>query len=173
MSTDSVRLSRLLRHQPERLGLTLAARGWAEVASVLRALGIDRATLERIVATSDRQRFELSADGRSIRARYGHSVAVELGLETAIPPELLYHGTVERFLPSILARGLSPGSRRHVHLSETTEIARAVGARRGRPVLLSVRARALQAQGQVFHRTPAGIWLTGPVPPEFVERLNG
>ena len=30
---------------------------------------------------------------------------------------MLYHGTVERSLPSILAEGLNKGKRHHVHLS--------------------------------------------------------
>nr|WP_320205693.1 RNA 2'-phosphotransferase [Burkholderia arboris] len=33
------------------------------------------------------------------------------------PPERLYHGTATRFLDSIRAQGLKPGTRHHVHLS--------------------------------------------------------
>ena len=34
---------------------------------------------------------------------------------------MLYHGKVERFLPSILAEGLDKGKRHHVHLSKDVE----------------------------------------------------
>ena len=57
--------------------------------------------------------------GELIRANQGHSVEVDLQLEEREPPETLYHGTVERFLPSILEEGLIRGKRHHVHLSRT------------------------------------------------------
>ena len=54
--------------------------------------------------TSRRYAFDVS--GELIRANQGHSVEVDLQLEEREPPEFLYHGTVERFLPSILEEGL-------------------------------------------------------------------
>ena len=60
------------------------------------------------------------------RANQGHSVEVDLQLEAREPPESLYHGTVERFLPSIWEEGLVRGERHHVHLSKDTETARIV-----------------------------------------------
>jgi len=41
-----------------------------------------------------------------IRANQGHSVEVNLRLEEWEPPEVFYHGTDERFLPSRLEAGL-------------------------------------------------------------------
>ena len=79
--------------------------------------------------------------GELIRANQGHSVEVDLQLEEREPPEMLYHGTVERFLPSILEAGLVRGKRHHVHLSKDVETARKVGARRGKPVILTGRCR--------------------------------
>ena len=106
-------LSLWLRHQPEAAGLTLDAQGWTDVDDVLAAMtragvACDWLTLLRIVEESDKQRFELSGDAARIRARQGHSVAVELGWPQAAPPPLLYHGTVERFLRAILSEGLRP-----------------------------------------------------------------
>ncbi|HAT86372.1 MAG TPA: hypothetical protein DCS30_10775 [Rhizobiales bacterium] len=34
------------------------------------------------------------------------------------PPDILYHGTASRFLPSIFKKGLKSGSRQFVHLSK-------------------------------------------------------
>lgn len=126
-----------LRHAPEAAGLRLDSAGWAETEAVLAAL--DRAglpgtllDLERVVAESDKGRFEFSPSGERIRARQGHSITVDAGWQVARPPELLYRGTVQRFLPSILASGLVPKARHHVHLSPDIDTARAVGARRGR-----------------------------------------
>ena len=54
--------------------------------------------------------------GEMIRANQGHSIDVDLQLEEREPPEVLYHGTVERFLSSILEAGLVRGKRYHVYL---------------------------------------------------------
>src|SRR4030095_17024815 len=95
----------------------------------------------RIVKTNDNKRFALNADCSMIRAVQGHSTPVTLGHPAAAPPGLLYHGTVERFLPDILRDGLKPGARHDVHLSPDEATARRVGARRGRPVILVIQAR--------------------------------
>ena len=78
--------------------------------------------------------------GEMIRANQGHSIDVDLQLEEREPPEVLYHGTVERFLSSILEEGLVRGKRHDVHLSKDVETARKVGPRRGKPIILQVDA---------------------------------
>ncbi len=168
-------LSFWLRHAPEKGGLTLDTAGWAPVGSVLAALrreGLDddRETLDRVIAESDKQRFELSPDGSMIRARQGHSVAVDLDWPVAEPPEHLFHGTVERFLLQILAEGLKPMARHHVHLSPDIETASRVGARRGDPMILRIAAGAMARAGHVFRLSSNGVWLADGVPPEFIER---
>src|ERR1044071_9922182 len=124
-------LSLVLRHQPEKVGVTLDPEGWVSVSTLLEALGAHglRLTLEglrEVVSSNDKQRFSFGADGLSIRASQGHSVEVELGYEPQPPPPTLYHGTAERFLPSIRQQGLSKGRRHHVHLSEQATTAHAV-----------------------------------------------
>src|SRR5262245_6872263 len=115
-------LSLWLRHRPQAAGLTLDAAGWTDVDAVLAAFAADGIDCDwdkvlPVVATNDRHRFELSADAARLRARQGHSVAVTLDWPRADPPEHLYHGTVERFLATILQEGLRPMRRHHVHLS--------------------------------------------------------
>ena len=82
------------------------------------------------VETNDKERFALDKTGDLIRANQGHSVEVDLQLDEREPPEFLYHGMVERFLPSILKGGLVRGKRQHIHLSKDLETARKVGSRR-------------------------------------------
>ena len=93
---------------------------------------------QRVVDTNDKKRFELSEDGTKIRARQGHSVKIELGLEPLAPPDLLFHGTATKTLPVILNEGLKPMNRHHVHLSEDTATAVKVGRRHGKPAVLKV-----------------------------------
>jgi putative RNA 2'-phosphotransferase len=167
-------LSLVLRHQPEVIGVALDAAGWVPVDELLaacRAHGtpIDRALLLELVATSPKQRFALSEDGARIRASQGHSVEVELGYQPAEPPETLFHGTVAASLDAIREGGLRRMERHHVHLSPDADTARAVGARRGAPVVLRVAAGAMHRAGHLFYRSANGVWLTEHVPPDFIE----
>jgi putative RNA 2'-phosphotransferase len=99
-------LATYLRHAPQELGLTLQPGGWVPVDDLLAAaekygFPISYDELVECVGTNDKQRFAFDVTGELIRANQGHSVAVDLQLEERQPPEMLYHGTVERFLPSI------------------------------------------------------------------------
>ena len=175
----AVHLSKLLalalRHDPSVLGLTLDARGWADVDAVLAGLAkqgeaLTRDELEDLVAGSDKQRYALSPDGARIRANQGHSIDVDLELPQKAPPAVLFHGTVARFVPSIRAKGLLRGARTHVHLSVDEKTANVVASRRaGEQVLLRVRAADMHRAGHAFYRSENGVWLTGHVPPEFLE----
>jgi putative RNA 2'-phosphotransferase len=120
--------------------------------------------LREIVETNNKQRFAFSEDGLRIRANQGHSVEVELGHAPATPPEVLWHGTAEKYVASIRAQGLVKGARHHVHLSPTPETASAVGQRHGRLVLLEVAAGRMHREGFEFFLTPNGVWLTDHVP---------
>jgi putative RNA 2'-phosphotransferase len=172
--TDKSRfLSLVLRHDPAKIGITLDDQGWVAVSSLLAALPfpLDHEGLEKLVRGNDKQRFALSPDGQMIRANQGHSITVDLALVPTSPPEVLYHGTVEKFLASIFAQGLIKGERHHVHLSATEETARKVGIRRGAPVILSVAAGKMAKAGHPFFRSDNGVWLTDSVPPSFLTRL--
>lgn len=164
-------LSYVLRHHPETIGIALDRAGWVDVETLLTAMAahgraMDLATLQRIVTDNDKQRFELR-DGR-IRAVQGHSVPVDLQLAAVRPPPVLYHGTVQRFLARIQAEGLRPKGRTHVHLSPDAATARAVGARRGSPVILTIDAAGMHRHGQKFYVAANGVWLTAHVPPEWI-----
>lgn len=166
-------LSLVLRHQPESIGITLDSAGWISVEELLAAMtkhgrALSRNNLEEIVRTSDKQRFALSPDGHLIRANQGHSIEVELDHTPAVPPELLYHGTAAQSVPAIRERGLCKMQRHHVHLSAETEMTLKVGARRGRPVLLTIRAGDMHRAGHEFFLTPNQVWLTDRVPPEYI-----
>lgn len=162
----SKRMSKALRHQPGRVGLTLDPAGWVPVADLLNALGVTEAELREVVAQNDKKRFTIEGD--RIRANQGHSVEVALGLPVAVPPDQLFHGTVAQFLDDIMRDGLRPMSRHDVHLSPDVETARRVGARRGRPLILTVDARAMHADGHEFQLSANGVWLTQHVPARYL-----
>lgn len=163
----------MLRHKPETIGLTLDPAGWTSVEELLQAckqhgFPLSREELAAVVATNDKQRFAFSQDDRRIRANQGHSVEVELGYRPAEPPEFLYHGTVERFLPSIRAKGLLKGQRHHVHLSPDMATAAKVGARRGKPVILWIKSGQMYRDGYKLYQSANGVWLTEYVPATYL-----
>jgi putative RNA 2'-phosphotransferase len=168
--TLSKYLAKYLRHAPHELGLTLQPGGWVPVEELLAAAGrhgfrFSDDELIECVETNDKQRFSFDETGDLIRANQGHSAPVDLQLEEKEPPEVLYHGTVQRFLASIRADGLTKGRRHHVHLSKDTDTARKVGARRGKPVVLVVDAGRMCRDGFRFFLSTNGVWLTDAVPP--------
>ena len=168
-------LSLVLRHEPGAAGVTLDPAGWVAVDELLRGCAahghaISRELLDEIVRTSDKQRFAFSDDRRRIRANQGHSVEVELQHAAAEPPELLYHGTAERNLASIMQHGLQKRERHHVHLSPTPQIAHQVGQRHGKPVVLRIDARQMHADGFTFYLTPNNVWLVDQVPAKYLSR---
>ncbi|MBG8553570.1 RNA 2'-phosphotransferase [Hymenobacter guriensis] len=167
-------LSYALRHRPDELGITLDAQGWVPVTDLLATLqtrdaSISLAQLKEVVVSNDKKRFAFSEDGQQLRASQGHSVEVDLGLEPIVPPATLYHGTATRFVASILAEGLRPGSRQHVHLSPDRTTAETVGRRHGKPAILLVAAGAMHEAGMTFYQSANGVWLVAAVPPQYLQ----
>ena len=169
-------LSLVLRHKPDAIGVQLDAGGWALIDDLVeksRKAGIvlNSHLLHRVVATSEKQRFSISPDGASIRANQGHSIRIELGLQEANPPTLLYHGTAQRNLNSILLEGLSPGKRNHVHLCSDAATALSQGKRHGVPVVVVVHSGRMHGDGFKFYQALNGVWLTSFVPASYVSRV--
>ncbi len=168
-------LSLMLRHKPERFYLDLDLQGYASVEEVLEGLRqkVDDVTEEEVLEIVDgpeKRRFELK-DGR-IRARYGHSFPIDLGVETAEPPEFLYFATVPDQVRAIATGGIRPGDRQYVHLSMTSEIAAEVARNRtDTPVVFCIKAReAAQAGIEFYDRQP--VMLTRGIPAEFIEPVQ-
>jgi putative RNA 2'-phosphotransferase len=166
-------LALILRHKPETVGIDLDPEGWADVGALLAGMerkghALTPEGLARIVETNNKRRYAFNDDRSKIRAVQGHSRAVDVGLAPAPPPERLFHGTVERFVPSIREKGLIRGTRLHVHLSADRDTAARVGQRRGRPVILTIDSRAMADESHVFYLSENGVWLTAHVPVMFI-----
>ena len=167
-------ISLILRHHPEAAGIELDEHGWANVdeliAGINRTRKIDFPTLEAIVAEDNKGRYSFSDDKKLIRANQGHSVNVDVELEELEPPEILYHGTGEKFTAKIDAEGLKHGTRLYVHLSSDIDTAKKVGQRHGRPVIYLVKTGEMFREGYKFFRSVNGVWLTDSVPVKFLEK---
>lgn len=168
-------ISLILRHKPEVIGITLDEHGWASVedliAGVNRTRSLDMAGLEEIVRTDEKQRYAFNDDKTKIRVNQGHSVPVDVELEAVTPPEILYHGTGEKYVESIEAQGLIPKTRLYVHLSGDYETALKVGSRHGRPRIYQVHSGRMAAEGYTFYRSVNGVWLTKAVPLKYLTQM--
>lgn len=167
-------LSLILRHQPEVVGLTLEENGWVSVKNLIKACAdygkpftLDE--LKEVVETNDKKRFAFNEAETKIRANQGHSLEVEIEFEKKLPPEILYHGTAEKNVGVIFAKGLKKMSRHHVHLSTDTETAKKVGMRYGKPVIFQIDTAAMNAEGFEFFVSANGVWLVESVPPKFLK----
>lgn len=167
-------LSLILRHRPEVIGITLDENGWADVEELLEKIQqsgkeISFEQLREIVATNDKKRFTFDDTLQKIRANQGHSIAVKLDIPAIQPPDILYHGTAEKHLSSILEKGLLKGKRQYVHLSSDRETAFKVGQRHGKPRVLMIDAAKMATEGHVFYRSKNGVWLTEYIPPLYIK----
>ena len=167
-------MSLILRHKPETIGITLDEHGWADVDELIegisRTQNFNMDILEEIVRTDEKQRYSFNDDKTKIRANQGHSIEVDVELEEKEPPEILWHGTGEKFATSIDNIGLIPKSRLYVHLSKDEETATTVGRRHGKPVLYMVNTREMYKDGFKFFLSKNGVWLTKEVPVRYLEK---
>jgi putative RNA 2'-phosphotransferase len=178
MKPNRLRLSKfmslILRHQPEVVGCMLDRGGWLSIADLVSGatcagVAITAEDVMEIAKQDPKRRYALSEDALRIKATYGHSIEIELGLEASRPPERLFHGTATRSLESIKKAGITRKRRRYVHLSADKMTATKVGSRHGRPVILTVRARLMFDAGFLFYRSESGIWLTEQVPSDYID----
>lgn len=162
----------ILRHKPETIGISLDEHGWANVKDLICGVNktnkLDMKMLEEIVGTDDKQRYSFNEDKTKIRANQGHSVDVDVELEEVEPPEILWHGTGEKYVENIRGTGLIPKSRLYVHLSDKYTTAVQVGKRHGNPAVFMVNAGDMYVNGYKFYRSKNGVWLTKFVPVEYL-----
>lgn len=167
-------LSLILRHKPETIGIELDPNGWVDVNELIQksnknGIQFDRETLNHIVATNSKKRFAFNNKLDKIRASQGHSVEIKLGYKNQKPPEILFHGTSNKSVQSILETGLEKRNRQHVHLSSDIETAIKVGQRHGKPIVLVILAQKMYEDNFEFFISENGVWLTYYVPTKYLK----
>jgi putative RNA 2'-phosphotransferase len=168
-------LSLVLRHQPETIDIQLDQNGWTDVNELIEkankyGIKFDRETLNHIVAANTKKRFAFNETLDKIRASQGHSIEIELGYTNEKPPEILYHGTGEKSVQSIIETGLEKRSRQHVHLSSDIETALKVGQRHGKPFVFKVLAEQMYNDNFQFFISDNGVWLIDNVPTKYLKQ---
>ena len=164
-------LTYLLRHRPKDYRLSFDGQGfvsWGELIDAVRERFPDASEddIRGVVQGSEKKRFEFK-DGK-VRATYGHSFPIDLGLEPTEPPGQLYFGTARDLAQAILRDGLKPRDRQYVHLSSSFEEALAVGKRRDPfPAVVVVDARMAHTEGIHFFSS-GPLFLVDNIPPKYL-----
>jgi putative RNA 2'-phosphotransferase len=167
-------LSLVLRHQPETIGISLDENGWTDVNTLIDKMNhngftISNEILKYIVESNNKKRFAFNEANTLIRASQGHSIEVNLGYSPQQPPLILFHGTSDQNVESILNKGIEKRSRNHVHLSLDIDTAIKVGQRHGKPVIFEVASGQMYEDGFKFFISENNVWLTDQVPSKYLK----
>jgi putative RNA 2'-phosphotransferase len=170
-------MSLVLRHKPEEIGLKFDEYGYLSTAALINGMNqkgykLTITDIRRIVIEDDKQRYSFNDDETKIKANQGHSVEVNLKLETVKPPNELYHGTSTRFSDSICKHGIMKQNRQYVHLSADLDTANKVGKRHGEPIIFEINSQQMYKEGYKFYLSENKVWLTDYVPTRFFKVME-
>lgn len=169
-------LSLILRHKPELINLKIDEHGWVEVDQLLKGINdsgryISKEMLDIIVNTNNKKRYQYNDDQTKIRANQGHSIKVDVELQEKVPPDILYHGTAQKYLDKIKKSGIRKMNRLYVHLSKDIQTAINVGKRHGQPIVLVIDTKKMLRDGYKFYYSYNGVWLCDDIAYSYVEEV--
>lgn len=169
-------ISGALRHFPQKLKLEMDENGWVDFNSLAGIASkkyrwANKWLINAIVDSDEKKRYELKEE--KIRARYGHSVNVELNDYSESEENTLYYGTGEEEAHRMLEIGIKPVYQTFVHLSTTVEKSERVAKfRTDNPMILEVDVESARKNGFNFLKANDYIVLTKEVPPQYVKKYN-
>jgi 5-formyltetrahydrofolate cyclo-ligase len=161
-------MSYILRHHPPE---SMGENGFMVIDELVTMVksqyNVDIQFVKTVVDTDSKGRFQIQGD--TIRAVYGHSIPVSIGLPLA-EISVLYHGTTQKAADRILKEGLKPRSRQKVHLSPSIEIAIEVGKRKcENPVILKIDC---QKDKVIIEKASDSVYVADFIPPELISMKN-
>ena len=169
-------ISGALRHFPDDLGLAMNQHGWVDLDVLCDAMRTrykwaNKEKLISIIESDEKKRYEIQ--GRKIRARYGHSVDVDLDYPDNTLPEL-YYGASREEVDILLEKGLKPIKQRYVHLSTSREKALEVAnIHTDDPILILVDAAEAQKNGVKMISATENIVLSEEISPQYLKLMQG
>ncbi len=118
-----------------------------------------------LVDTDPKGRYQVS--GNVVRATYGHTIELDMVLNTENVPDYLYYPTAPEETDLILESGLYPSDRAMVHLSLTYQDAFNAGSVRvEQPVILEIDVNVCFDAGYDIGKAAKTVFLCKHVPPE-------
>lgn len=168
-------ISGALRHFPDDLGLAMDQHGWVDLGVLLDVMTTrypwaSAQRLKALVESDEKGRYQIN--GNKIRARYGHSVDIDLDFpENDL--ETLYYGCSQEEADIIMETGIRSVRQRYVHLSTSYEKAvEAAGVHTENPVIFMIHAFDAMDHGVNMMIVNEFIVLSEEIPPEFLEIIE-
>ncbi len=168
-------ISGALRHFPDDLGLAMNQHGWVDVDVLCDAMRTrykwaNKEKLFSIIESDEKGRYEVK--GNKIRARYGHSVDIDLDYPENTLPEL-YYGASREEVDILLEKGIRPIKQRYVHLSTSVEKAKEVASIHTEdPVLLVINAEEARNDGVSMLAATENIVLAEEIPAKYLRVMQ-
>lgn len=162
-----------LRHFPGDLGLEMDSKGWADFDQLTRVIRTryhwaNQNLVAALLQSDPKMRYEVQEG--MVRARYGHSVNVDLDYP-ANEASNVYYGANEEEADRILEVGLKSATQRYVHLSTTPEKAWHVSTfRTNNPRVIEVDAKKAQEAGLTIMTVSKDIVISENIPAQYLRQ---
>jgi len=169
----------VLRHFPEKLGVTMDGHGWVDISEFVEAVGVSRSGfqwlrdhhIEAIALTDLKGRYQV--DGGMIRATYGHTVDIRLDDLPLGEIDDFYYPVTEEEIDIILEGGLNPIDRKNVHLSGSIEKAIEAGKVRTEiPLLLRIDGKKAREDGVKIYRAGKDVYITDRIDAKYISKAE-
>jgi putative RNA 2'-phosphotransferase len=168
-----------LRHFPDKLRLDMDGHGWVEISQLMDAIGSSRSGfnwlrlhhIQALVATDLRSRYQI--DGGMIRAKYGHSIDVNLDDLPITEADELFYPVTEEEADIVLENGIHPIDRKKVHLSTTIEKAVEAGSVRSEhPLIIRVDGLKARENGVEIYQASHDVCVTDSIDAEYLSQVD-
>ena len=175
----SKKLSYFLRHHLDRIPGGADSEGFASVESLLSMddfKGITKEEIETVTINNEKQRFKII--GSKIRANQGHSIesgkmldSTKLLNKITEPYDYCVHGTVKKYIKSIVENGLNKANRTHIHFASKPNATS--GFRNTSNVFIHVDMNKAMENGIDFYISDNGVILSeGPISSEYFSKIE-
>ena len=168
-----------LRHFPDKLRLGMDGHGWVEISQLIDAIGSSRSGfnwlrlhhIQALVATDPRGRYQI--DGGMIRAKYGHTIDVNLDDLPVADLDAYYYPVTEEEADIIIEGGLHPTDRRKVHLSGSIEKATEAGkVRTEEPFILKIDGVKTKKDGIMIYQAGKDVYIADEIDAKYLSKAN-
>jgi putative RNA 2'-phosphotransferase len=168
-----------LRHFPEKLSLMMDGKGWVDISSLIKAIGIGRSGfnwlrphhIEALVTTDPRGRYQI--DGGMIRATYGHTIDVNPDDLPIADLDEFYYPVTEEEADIIIEGGLHPTDRKKVHLSGSIEKAIEAGkVRTENPLILKIDGKKTKKDGLKIYHAGTDVYITDSIDGKYISKVK-
>lgn len=169
----------VLRHFPEKLGVSIDGHGWVDISEFVEAVGGSRSGfqwlrdhhIEAIALTDPKGRYQV--DGGMIRATYGHTIDIRLDDLPLAELDDFYYPVTEEEIDIILEGGLNPIDRKHVHLSGSIEKAVEAGKVRTEiPLLLRIDGKKTREDGVKIYHAGKDVYITERIDAQYISKAE-